>query len=435
VNRAVQYQISGRSAREIAASVERAVADGSLAGGRPLPTVRELALELGLSPATVASAYRELRSRGIAVGEGRRGTRVRDVSPVAARPGLVVPAGVRNLASGNPDPALLPRFPAIEPAQRLYGEPLVAPELAALAHRQFSADRIHGEHLAVVGGALDGIERVLSAWLRVGDRVAVEDPGYGAILDLLAAMGLTPVPVSLDEAGPLPQELDRALGETRAFIATPRAQNPTGAAWDTRRARELAHVLDAHPHVLLVEDDHAGPIASATVRSISRGRARWSVVRSMSKSLGPDLRLAVLAGDRTTVARVQGRQALGTGWVSHVLQALVVALWRDPRTEALLGRAQRAYAQRRQALVAALAGHGIEAMGRSGLNVWLPVPEEHALTAGLLERGWAVAPGERFRLASPTAVRIGIATLSAPDARRLAADVASCLRGEPARMG
>jgi DNA-binding transcriptional MocR family regulator len=194
-------------------------------------------------------------------------------------------------------------------------------------------------------------------------------------------------------------------------------------------------VLDAHPHVLLIEDDHAGPIASATVRSISSGRARWSVVRSMSKSLGPDLRLALLAGDRTTVARVQGRQALGTGWVSHVLQSLVVALLRDPSTKALLRRAQRAYAKRRQALIAALAGHGIAASGRSGLNVWLPVPEEHALTAGLLERGWAVAPGERFRLASPSAVRIGIATLSEQDTRRLAADITSCLRGEPARMG
>jgi DNA-binding transcriptional MocR family regulator len=194
-------------------------------------------------------------------------------------------------------------------------------------------------------------------------------------------------------------------------------------------------VLAAHPDALLIEDDHAGPIAGAPVHTVSAKRARWAVVRSMSKSLGPDLRLAFLAGDATTVARLQGRQALGTGWVSHVLQELVLALWRDRRTRSRLRRAERTYARRRRALIDALAARGIEARGRSGLNVWVPVREEHSLTSGLLERGWAVAPGERFRLASQSAVRIGVATLEEADARRLAADVAASLRAEPARMG
>jgi DNA-binding transcriptional MocR family regulator len=430
-----QYQISGQSAREILASVETAIADGELATGQQLPTVRELALTLAVSPATVASAYRELRSRGIAVGDGRRGTRIRDVPALAARPGLVVPAGMRNLASGDPDPALLPRLPAIEPRQRLYGESAVAPELARLARAQFTADGIDAAHLAVVGGALDGVERVLSAWLRVGDRVAVEDPGYGAILDLLAAMGLQAVPVALDEAGALPDELERALRGASAFVTTPRAQNPTGAAWDAVRAAELSRVLQSCPEVLLIEDDHAGPIAGASAHTISPGRARWAVVRSMSKSLGPDLRLALLAGDSATVARLQGRQALGTGWVSHVLQGLVVALLSAPRTGSLLARAADAYTTRRLGLIDALAEHGIEASGRSGLNVWVPVREEHVVTAGLLQGGWAVAPGERFRLASPSAVRIGSATLSESDTTRVAADLAACLRSQPLRTG
>jgi DNA-binding transcriptional MocR family regulator len=235
--------------------------------------------------------------------------------------------------------------------------------------------------------------------------------------------------------GAKPHELERALRQARAFIATPRAQNPTGAAWDRQRASELAQILAQHPEVLLIEDDHAGPIASTSVHTISTTRARWAVVRSMSKSLGPDLRLAVLAGDGTTVARLQGRQALGTGWVSHVLQDLVVALWRDPKVRSSLRAAERTYAERRRGMIDALAAHGIHASGQSGLNVWVPVPEEHAITAGLLERGWAVAPGERFRLVSPSAVRVGIATLNGPDALRLASDVAACLHGAPARMG
>jgi DNA-binding transcriptional MocR family regulator len=47
-------------------------------------------------------------------------------------------------------------------------------------------------------------------------------------------------------------------------ILTPRAQNPTGAALDERRARDLRKVLDDFPAVLLIEDDHAGPVAGTT---------------------------------------------------------------------------------------------------------------------------------------------------------------------------
>src|SRR5438094_915777 len=81
--------------------------------------------------------------------------------------------------------------------------------------------------LAVVGGALDGIERCLQANLRAGDAVAVEDPGFTSVFDLLASMHLRPVPVAVDERGPDPDALAGALGAgVHAFVLTPRAQNP-----------------------------------------------------------------------------------------------------------------------------------------------------------------------------------------------------------------
>src|SRR5205807_3161292 len=155
---------------------------------------------------------------------------------------------------------------------------------------------------------------------------------------------------------------------------------------------------------------------------------RWAVVRSTSKWLGPDLRLAVVAADPTTAARVEGRQRLGAGWVSHLLQHLVADLWSRRSTATLLARATRVYARRRVALLEALSGRGVEATGGSGLNIWVPVSEEQPVVAGLLARGWAVAAGERFRRRTPPAIRITVATLDTEGAEDLAAQVAAVLR-------
>jgi DNA-binding transcriptional MocR family regulator len=273
---------------------------------------------------------------------------------------------------------------------------------------------------------------VLQAHLRPGDRIAVEDPGYVAVFDLIAALGLVAEPVAVDDGGPLAADLERALRTgVEAFVLTPRAQNPTGAAVGPARARELGAVLAKHPDVLVIEDDHAGPVAGVPAVSIAKGRERWALLRSASKSLGPDLRLAVLAGDATTIARVEGRQSVGTGWVSHLLQDLVTALWSDPATDDALRRAAATYTTRREAFVRALAAHGIMAHGRSGLNVWVPVPEEAAVVAALAHAGWAIRAGERYRLRSGPAVRITTATLVPRDGERLAAALAEALR--PAR--
>jgi hypothetical protein len=75
--------------------------------------------------------------------------------------------------------------------------------------------------------------------------------------------------------------------------------------------------------------------------------------------------------------------------------------------------------------------HGIAAHGRTGLNVWIPVREEARTVRGLADRGWAVAAGERFRIATPPAIRVTTAALTPIDAGRLAADLAAVLR--PAR--
>jgi len=62
-------------------------------------------------------------------------------------------------------------------------------------------------------------------------------------------------------------------------------------------------------------------------------------------------------------------------------------------------------------LISELAGHGITATGTTGLNVWVRVADEATNTAALYQQGWAVAPGSRFRQASPPGIRITVSAL------------------------
>lgn len=432
-----QYRIKADSAADLVRAIEEGVARGELASGERLPSIRRLAAQVGLSAVTVAAALAELRRRGVVLSEPRRGTRIGSGAPIGSpRTPLPVPPGARDLSRGNPDPALLPDLAgALARCQlpaRLYGEPQALPAMLDIAREHLRADGVPGEHLCIVSGAMDAIERVLQAHLRSGDRVAVENPGYVALYDLLRALGLLLEPVAVDERGMLPGELAGALQRgALAAVLTPRGQNPTGAAIDGARADELGAVLCEFPNTLVIEDDHLGPVAGAPLHSLLSAGARperWAATRSVAKALGPDLRLAILAGDAGTIAHVQGRQQCGPGWVSHVLQSLVLGLYSDPEVQALVARAGATYAQRRKRLLAELDRHGVQARGASGLNVWIPVPEEAGTVGALMQRGWAVAPGEPYRLAGcAPAIRVTVATLTELEAAALAGDIAQTL--------
>src|SRR5919198_3507955 len=99
--------IGGTTAAGIAASVRDLVGIGRMRGGDALPPIRSLAQQLGVNRNTVAAAYRLLVSAGVAETRGRGGTAIAAV-PDVARDGASAPRALVDLASGNPDPRLLP---------------------------------------------------------------------------------------------------------------------------------------------------------------------------------------------------------------------------------------------------------------------------------------------------------------------------------------
>ncbi|MEV4437320.1 aminotransferase class I/II-fold pyridoxal phosphate-dependent enzyme [Streptomyces sp. NPDC049585] len=438
---AAQYGISGTTAKALSASIERAVTDGTLAPGAALPPVRRLAEDLGISPGTVATAYKELRRRGIVLTRGRGGTVVAPAPAVATRRPPRVPEGLRDLAGGHPDPAFLPDLLPPAPLTPGAGSHRAAPRLPLLEEEVrawLGQEGVPAEHVTFAHGALDLIGRLLSVELRPGDAVAMEDPGYHHLLDLVTALGLRTVAVEVDGEGMRPESLRAALrAGVRAVVCSPRAQNPYGGCLSAARRDALVGVLGEAPDVLVIENDHAGAIAAAPLHTLTAGGAltRWAHVATVTKYLGTDLRWAAAACDPATLARHDGRLLLTSGWVSHLLQRTVLALMTDDVTRALVGRARQAYAERRRALTAELGRHGIPAHGASGMNVWVPVRDESAVVNGLRTYGWWVAAGTRFRIHSAPGVRITAAALPPADAARLARDFASVLGETQATYG
>jgi DNA-binding transcriptional MocR family regulator len=432
----VQYRPSGRSAKEISDGFESAIHTGALPAGTALPSVRVLAGELQVAPGTVATAYKLLRDRGLVQARGRAGTYVRPHSAQLARASAApIHAGVVDLASGQPDPGLLPDLPAL-PAGGSAAAPVtfVLPDLLALGRERLAAAGVDAPALTVASGGLDGIARVLSARLRAGDVIAVEDPGWPNALDLIAALGMRAHPIPMDDQGPLTEPLAVALrAGVRAVIVTSRAQNPTGGFLGPARAEELRNVLAAHPQTVVIEDDHAAELADVELSSLAGATRWWAFVRSASKPFGPDLRLALLAGDEDTVARVDARMRVGAGWVSTLLQQIIVRMWTNSDVAASIASAATAYDSRRQALIAELGRRGIAAQGRTGLNVWVPVTDETVVVSSLLRAGWAVAPGARFRQTSGPGVRITVSGLGTSTISRLADDFAAATQPPPAR--
>ena len=409
VDDVVQITVGAASTKALVERIEGAVGSGALSPGAKLPSIRAWAAALDLSPTTISSAVAELGRRGVVVSEPRKGTRV--VESSSDRSWLrapVVPPGVVDLARWSPDPELLPTLgPILGRVATEFdlgqGYPLetVDAQLREIAHRRFAADGLPDGPLTLCSGAMDGIERALAAMCHSGDAVALEDPTYPDVIEIARSLRLRPIPIPLDRSGPVPGALADALAAgAKAFVVTPFTQNPTGVCVTAERAGELAAVLRQAPGAVLVEDDYLNGLGEANL--ISReGVERWVLVRTVAKSLGPDLRLSLVTGDASSVAAIDRRHAGGPGWVSLILQRTVAHLLRDPKTATLLAAAGAKYRKRTQALVTELLDRGIALPYPSTTGiVWIPTGDEGGLATSLLAAGWLVRAGAPSRLNS-----------------------------------
>jgi DNA-binding transcriptional MocR family regulator len=442
--------LTDRSPRGIAGAIAREIRRGELSPGDRLPTVRDVASRLGVSPATVSEAWQALRRAGLVESRGRAGSFVR----AAPRPwlsprvqGLVgyVEGLPLDLSRGTPDPAMLPAlapaFARVRPTAdtNVYQEAPVLPELREVLEATWPYE---AEVITVVNGTQDAVARTLEQVVGFGDRVAIESPGFPAFLDMLDVLGAEIVPLALDAEGVTVSSLSRALkGKPAAVVLQPRAQNPTGVSMTPRRAEDLARaVRRAGSAAVVIEDDHSGAISVGDDVSLGCWIPDQVVhVRGFSKSHGPDLRIAALGGPAAVLDRLVARRMLGAGWTSRMLQTILLDLLVEPRSVGAVDVARRTYAERQAAICSALAAHDLELAVPDGINLWLPVVDERAALVQLTTAGIRAAGGSPFLApgSDPAGdhVRVTTGMVDASAASHVAAALAAAATAGPVRYG
>ncbi len=400
----------------IATSIGALVRQGDLGHGDRLPTVRQLARRAGVSSSTVAEAWRILGHHGLIETARRNGTTIRaartEMTGRFWRVPATVPAhgspSILDLSTGTPDTELLPTIDSMLGGLRAdvsitsYIDRPVLEELDVVLRARAP---FPPEAVTVLDGSLDALDRIISALVRFGDAVVVEDPTFPPILDMLERAGAVVIGVPIEAEGVDPSRLAAALstgpgaGPVLAILQ-PAAHNPTGRSMSRTRIDAVASVFaELAPDTWIVEDHHAGDLVAGPVPSIGVHLPHRVVhIHSFSKSHGPDLRIAAVTGAAEPIAAVVDRRRLGPSWTSRLIQHILLTLLQDPDIDDLVRHAAAVYDTRRIAVGAGLAEHGVAVCSSAGLNLWVPVANEQRSVLALALAGIGVAPGAPFRV-------------------------------------
>lgn len=445
----------GRRNGPLYLAIVNALADdihrGRLRPGERIPTHRALAAQLGIDFTTVSRAYSEARRRGLVVGQGGRGTFVRDAP--AERDGG--PARLVDLSLNVPaEPSgedvggelahalgLLATDPTIGRLVR-YAE-----NEGAADHREAGAVWLGGrgleadpERIVVCSGAQHGIAVVLASLGVAGKVILAEGLTFPAMRPLAQYLGARLVGVALDEHGLRPDALEQACRthQAVALCTVPTLQNPTASIMPAERRREIAGIARKHG-LFLVEDDVYGSIPTDVPTPLSAYAPELSYyVASLSKSVAPGLRVAyALAPDGRGATQVASATR-ATLWMVAPLLVEIAARWIRDGTASRIARARREEATARYGAAVEELGPRLTRAHPYGYHAWLELPPEWPtaeFVAGSRRRGVAVSPSDAFAVdpsfAIP-AVRVCLGqAVSGAELSRALAVLAAMLDGHP----
>jgi DNA-binding transcriptional MocR family regulator len=437
----------------------------ALPPGSRLPSVRELMARHRASPVTVQRALSRLAGEGLVVPRPGRGTFVaeRPATPASAStPPRAPDLGWQDVALADRPPlpaAWLDQLLALPPGDAIplssgYLEPALQP-LAALGAALARAGRrpeawgrvpvegieplrawfareagghVRAHDVVVCPGGQPALATAFRALAAPGEPVLVESPTYLGAIAAIRATGLRAVPVPADEHGVRPELLSAAFALTgaRLFYCQPLYANPTGATLAPERRGAVLEAVTA-AGAFVIEDDWARDLAidGDPPPPLAAGDPDGHVVylRSLTKSAAPGLRVAAVSARGVAGARLKAARVIDDLFVSGPLQHATLELVSAPAWRRHRRTLRAALAERRDALVAALAEHlpawRPAVVPAGGLHLWVRLAEgadDVALTARATAAGVVVSPGRPWFAAEPPAPHLRLTYAAAPPA-------------------
>ncbi len=447
---------------QLAARFAERVRNRLLAPGARLPSVRQCALQHGVSPSTVVAAYDQLQAQGLVVARKNRGFFVREAPPAPARvpgPGAprgAEPAGVQARVGGSPVSAAalirgmfhkvsdkpqpgMGAFPpdwlessflpaavrkvtgtrALQACSLQYGEPLGDAGLRRQLAQKLSTLNIpaRAEHIITTLGATHALDIASRTLLRHGDPVLVEEPGWAVEFARLSALGMRILPVPRGPDGPDLDVMARYCEAHRPklYVSVSVFHNPTGyclSPGSAHRLLQLANRYDFH----VIEDDTYSHIAPehATRLSALDGLQRTLYVSGFAKILAPNWRIGYLAAPPALVEPLLDTKLLSSLTTPALLEkALALCIEQGQLRRHAERIRTRLDAARARSVKLALAAGCRFAAEPAGLFGWVDTGvDTDALAQRLLDEGYLIAPGALFHAvrAPSTLMRINFAT-------------------------
>ena len=411
---------------KLADAVAAEIASGALKSGDRLPPQRHFAYERKIAVSTASRVYAELLRRGLVVGEVGRGTFISG----QARRGVAASAEPRaariDLEFNYP---MLPTQSAMI-AKSLEG--LDRPEALDVALRQTTSAGTQtaraisagfmsrqdwsppAEQIVFTANGRQCIAAALAAVVPPGGRCGVEALTYPFIKGIAARLGVTLVPLAMDEQGVRPDAVHKAHRETRlsAVYVQPTIHNPLGITMPASRRADLLRVVEKLG-LTVIEDtvygflDDETPLAALAPESCI-------VLDSLSKKVAPGLALGFIVSPRRLRESIMASVRSG-GWTASGYAFAAGQRLMGDGTASELSRLKRIDATRRQQMAAKYLG-GFEVQTNSkSYHLWLILPphwRSQTFVAAAARRDIALTPSTTFAASpghAPNAVRLALA--------------------------
>ncbi len=416
---------------QLASAIAEDIRRGRLKPGDLLPGSRELADHLGINRNTVIAGYDELVAEGALVTRIGGGTFVAPRPVAAARPcatptdeaptyllppspqppSIRMPApGMLVLSRGTPDVRLLPSRALARAFRRAVGQQgrsvltytdprghvRLRTELAAMLTR--SRGLIAAPDDVLITRSIEqGLDLVARTLIAPGDAVVVEMFSYPPARRVMQLAGARLLPLPVDRDGLDVEALETLLAREsiRAVLLTPHHQFPTTVVMPAARRERLAQLSLEYRFAIIEDDyDHEFHYEGKPVLPIAAGIARSNVVyvASMANLLAPGLGTAFVLAPPPVLQRLTALRAACDAQGDAAVECAIAELFEDGELLRHVRRMRRLYAQRRDALAAALVRHLGAALDfhvpEGGMALWARADE------GIDVAAWARA-GER----------------------------------------